>query len=159
MIDEWSELAAPKLSAVSAKATVPVRIRLSKRSPKRKPQAKVMLRQDIIDQLGIGMFCSVRIGKGARAHQISIINKPDGAFKVKPFLDPWAKKRQGGAVKTVSAPLGGSISLGVIDHWPDIDLPAMERPYKMEKEGGKAILVIDLPQVLWSNNPLRTGAK
>lgn len=164
MINDWNELEAPV--KVAAKIDAPVRLGIRKPKARTKPgqtgrgRVRLLLRADVAKALGIGGLTaenlprvSIRLGKGERAHQMSLVVKSDGKFELLKIKNPWAAKRQGGVVASTS--IGYKINIGIIESWPDVDLPIMELKHTIEDEAGKKVLVMDLPMLLWKSNPLR----
>lgn len=139
MSEDWIDLQ-PIPKASSPKA--PIRFGLAKLGHGGSGRARgfVLIQRDVLEPLGLKHFrVGVRVGKGARAHQVAIVPADDGAFELQEL-----GVAKGGGVYRVRFP--------VVETFPDATAPAGERPFKIEREGKRQIVVIDLPAFCWDKN-------
>lgn len=135
---DWTEL---QPVTKGAPVKVPVRFGLQKLGRGDGPAKGVLLiRRDCLAQLDLRhLRVAVRLGKGARAHQIALVPQDDGPFEL----------------QEVGVAKGGGIyrlRLPPIDTFPDRAAPLIERPFKIERDGKRQIIVVDLPSFCWDAN-------
>lgn len=128
-MSEWTDLAPTPKAATTHE---PVRFGMSKIRGA-KARGVLLLRREVIDQLDMKHWrVAIRIGSGARAHQIAVVPDDNGLFT----LDEVGTAKKGGTWR---------VRLPVVDRFPDIASPALGRSWKIEQDGKRKILVIDLP--------------
>ena len=135
---DWTDL---QPVAKAAPAKVPVRFGLQKLGRGDGPSKGVLLiRRDALAQLDLKHHrVAVRLGKGARSHQIAIVPQDDGPFE----LQEVGVAKGGGVYRVFLPP---------IETFPKCTAPMVERPFKIEREGKRQIIVIDLPSFCWDAN-------
>ena len=133
-MSDWQELE-PDAKAAPARAPVRFGLRKVRTAP---AKGRLLLRRDVVAALGMENWrCNIRLGKGARKHQIALVPDKAGRFE----LQELGKVKGGGTF---------GVTLPIIEEFPDISLPPAERSYKIETEGKRKILVVDLPTVCWN---------
>jgi hypothetical protein len=140
--DDWIDLE-PDTKAKAGQARAPVRFAMGKggrADRKGKARGRVTIDEATFTALKLANHrVRIRIGQGARCHQIAIVGDEHGPFE----LNEITMGR-----RTAATPRIWRVSLPLVAHWPDIDLPSMEVAHRIE--GGKQpILVVDLPRVVW----------
>lgn len=139
---DWTELEPP---AKASTAKAPVRFGLQKLGHGGTGRARgyVLLSRAVIEQLGLKHFrVAVRVGKGARSHQVAIVPTDDGPFELQEL-----GTAKGGGTYRVRFP--------VVEQFPDASAPAFERSFKIEREGKRQMIVIDLPAYCFDANARR----
>ncbi|MEJ8571269.1 hypothetical protein [Microbaculum marinum] len=139
-MSEWTELEPDRKPAGAPKA--PVRFGLMKMR-KARSRGRVLILRDVVSQLGMKTWrVNVRLGKGARQHQIAIIPDEQGRFE----LQELGKSKGGGTF---------SINMPVVERFPDVPFSPMEVRWTVEAEGKRKILVVDLPPFCWDDGERR----
>lgn len=132
-MSDWLDLTPP---TKSAKASEPVRIGFAKMRGA-KSRARLLVRAEVFRPLAMTHWrVAIRVGQGARRHQIAIVPADDGKFC---FAEVGVAK--GGGVYAVTLPN--------VSAWPDVQAPAAPASFKVEDVGKSKILVIDLPAFCW----------
>lgn len=143
-MSEWEDI---EPQAKASTPAAPVKFGMFKAGKPKKDgeraraRGTVLIRKDVLASLGMKTWrVKIRVGKGERAHQIAIVPDPDGPFELQQLnggrVEKGAKMERGDVFR---------VRLPVIERFPDQSIQAVSRPYKVEKEAGKMILVIDLP--------------
>lgn len=127
---EWVDLEADAKTVGSVQE--PVRFGLLGYRGAKHIRGRVMLRADVVEALQLETHrVAIRIGRGLRAHQISIVGQRDGPFELLPCRSP----REPDAL-----PKTFRVNLPVVEHWPAQSLPLIGRSYKLETEGKHPVL-------------------
>lgn len=132
-MSDWDELIPP---AKSGPVKDPVRFSLRKIRGSR-ARGVILLTRETVASLGMKTWrVNVRLGKGARAHQIALVPDPDGRFE----LCELGTAKGGGTFR---------LTLPVVDRFPDVASPVGPAKWRVEAEAKRQILVIDLPPFCW----------
>jgi hypothetical protein len=134
--DDWIDLQPPNKPS---KAIAPVALALRKMRDA-SARGEIFIERSILAMLGLKHWrVHARLGKGVNRHRIAIVPADDGAFELKAVVSP----------KTRNETTRHRLTLPPIDSFPDITLPAEERPYEIGNIGNTKILLIDLPSMCW----------
>lgn len=140
MSEDWIELAPPEKAA---KSTAPVRFGLTKYRRNSEARPVILLRREVITALQLENWrVRVRLGRGAHAHQISVVPDRDGPFE----LAERGTAKGGGTWR---------LTLPHVATFPNVASMPAERSYKVETEAKRKILTIDLPPFCWEPNAKR----
>lgn len=133
-MSDWQDLEPdPKRSAKKA----PVRFGLKKYGAAR-AKGRLLVTREVLRDLGMTTWrCNVRVGRGARKHQIALVPDEQGRFE----LSELGKIKGGGTF---------GVTLPVVEDFPDVSMAPVERTFRIETEGKRRILVVDLPSVCWN---------
>lgn len=152
---EWED--APLNVKTFFKVVPPVRLsvtvvgRSAAKKVDARPTSRLYISAEIFARLKLETHrVRVQLGKGSRAHQLSIIGVKDGAQECLPTRSPRAPNAE---------PKSYRVGFGSPDAWVGLTSPQQERPFTWETApDGRPRLVIDLPSQLWRKHKL-VGAR